>query len=79
MTSATEIQKPMGRGAEDEGGEVGEDDVDGASEPELEKEGSGWTVIGGDGSTALPTLRDGAYVCTGVRCRFSNVQQSDIR
>jgi hypothetical protein len=60
MTSATEIQKPMGRGAEDaEAGEVGGDDDDGGGELELEKEGSDGTVIGGDGSTASPTLRDG--------------------
>jgi hypothetical protein len=55
MTSATEIHKPMAGGAEDDDdeGEAGGDD-DGADELELEKEGSGGTVIGGDGTTALP-------------------------
>ena len=54
MTSATEIHKPMTGGAEvdDDAGEAGGGDDDGADELELEKEGSGGTVIGGDGSTA---------------------------
>jgi hypothetical protein len=57
MTSATEIHKPMTGGAEvdDDAGEAGGDDDDGADGLELEKvekEGSGGTVIGGDGSTA---------------------------
>jgi hypothetical protein len=52
MTSATEIQRPMGRGAEDsDEGEAGGGADDEAGE--LEKEGSGRAVIGGDGSTPV--------------------------
>jgi hypothetical protein len=56
MTSATEIHKPMAGGAEDvdDVGEAGGDDDEGADELELEKDGSGGAVIGGDGSTASP-------------------------
>ena len=50
MTSATAIQKPMGRGVEAADAAPGGDDGDDDETGEREQEGPAGTVIGGDGS-----------------------------